>query len=31
MNILNKLWVGTGYTLVILGALSLICKLIVNN
>lgn len=28
---INKLWVGTGYTLVILGVLSLICKLIVNN
>jgi len=28
---LNKLWVGTGYTLVILGILSLVCKLIVNN
>lgn len=28
---LNKLWVGTGYTLVTLGVLSLICKLIVNN
>ena len=31
MNIFNKLWVGCGYTLVTLGALSLICKLIVNN
>lgn len=28
---INKLWVGCGYTLVILGVLSLICKLIVNN
>lgn len=31
MNVLNKIWVGTGYSLVALGLLSLICKLIVNN
>jgi len=28
---INKLWVISGYTLVILGVLSLVCKLIVNN
>ena len=31
MNILNKIWIGTGYLLVTLGVLSLICKIIVNN
>lgn len=31
MNVLNKIWVGTGYALVTLSILSLICKVIVNN
>jgi hypothetical protein len=31
MNVLNKIWVGTGYTLVTLSILSLICKLIANS
>lgn len=30
MNVLNKIWVGTGYALVTLGVLSLICKLIIT-